>query len=56
VRLEQIADDASYKPVPGREHCPQCWPINEPLRREPHHNAVGVFVLVCDGCGFNLVI
>ncbi len=49
---------STYAPVPGKEHCPVCWThrkATNQLRAEPHHNAVGVFALVCDACGFYLV-
>jgi hypothetical protein len=63
VKLKQIAEELRYRsgyvPVAGAEHCPACWirigTVNR-LRTEPHHNAAGVLTLVCDGCGFYVVL
>jgi hypothetical protein len=43
----------TYRAVHGADRCPACAAS---LRAEPHHNAVGVLTLVCDGCGFRLVL
>jgi hypothetical protein len=58
AKLKQIAEQircrSGYRPQAGAEHCPVCWVrigIINRLRTEPHHNALGVFALVCDACG-----
>jgi C4-type Zn-finger protein len=63
VKLKALAEGlrfrSGYAPVAGAEHCPVCWArkkLSVTLRTEPHHNAVGVFAVVCDGCGFYAVL
>jgi hypothetical protein len=63
AKLKQIAERlrrrSGYEPVACAEHCPACWvstgTVNR-LRTEPHHNALSVFAVVCDACGFYLVL
>jgi hypothetical protein len=50
---------STYAPALGREHCPACWVrtgSTSTLRTEPHHNADRVWFVVCDACGFYLVL
>lgn len=61
TKLKKVAESfryrSGYAPVSGKEHCPKCWThdrTTNPLRTEPHHNAPGVFAVVCDACGFYL--
>jgi hypothetical protein len=67
VKLEQIAAAeakklrrrSTYAPVLGAEYCPVCWTrsgATNRLRAEQHHNAAGVYSLVCDACGLYFVI
>ncbi len=50
---------SGYAPVLGQEHCPACW-VNRRatvrLRTEPHHSALKVWCVVCDGCGFYVAL
>ena len=56
---EQLRFGSGYSPAVGQEDCPKCWTSHKAtnrLRTEPHHNGVGVFFVVCDACGFYLVL
>jgi C4-type Zn-finger protein len=59
VKLKAVAEGLRFgSGYSGEAHCPVCWArkkLTVKLRTEPHHNALGVFAVVCDACGFYLV-